>query len=369
MDRTSARLYALDPVGSEPVEPLAVAERRAYQRQLVEAFLVSRRATVGPDTVRHTISALRANFLPWLEECNRFVWEVRPEDLDEWALGLKSALKTRTHHQYFAQVDQFYAWLIARRSAEIRQRLGVEVRNPVDRFNRARRLPEDERLVPVPREEVLRFFLAASRARIETAVSDVKWLQACRNYALWMVLNWAGLRRMEAATLERDGIDLVAGTIRVREGKGGKGRLVHVQPPLAAVLRWYLHEVRTQARCAGRVPLVFLSARDGALHPDAIRNLLHAEQIVARLPPEEQFTCHGFRRAYATRLYKTLREEDFRDPLVYVQGQLGHAYLSTTQRYCQLDDDYRYFLVRDAAAALTRHYAAHATTNGSEEAQ
>jgi len=39
-----------------------------------------------------------------------------------------------------------------------------------------------------------------------------------------------------------------------------------------------------------------------------------------------------------------------------VQQQLGHEYLSTTQRYCQLDDDYRYFLVQQAAEALIEHY-------------
>lgn len=347
---------------------LTCSRRTTYQHELLDAFLVSRRATVGREAVRHTLSALRANFLPWLQERGLFVWEVGPEDLDAWALGLKNALKTRTHHQYFAQVDQFYAWLVTRCGPEIRRRLGVEVRNPVDRFNRARQLPEDERLVPVPREEVIAFFLAASRARIAAAASDVKWLQACRNHALWMMLNWAGLRRMEAAALERDDIDLVSGTIRVRAGKGGKGRLVHIQPPLAAVLRWYLHEVRPQAPCAWRVPFLFLSPRDGALHPDAIRNLLHAEQVAARLPVEEHFTCHGFRRAFATRLYKSLRAEGFRDPLVYVQEQLGHAYLSTTQRYCQLDDDYRYDLMRDAAATLTRHYAAGAAADEGTEA-
>jgi len=356
--QAGARLYALETAPAKAADPMADAERGAYQRQLLEAFLVSRRATVGRDAVHNTLSALRANFLPWLEAPGLFAWDATPEDLDGWALGLKSALKTRTHHQYFTQVDQFYEWLIARRGAEIRRRLGVELRNPVDRFNRARRLPEDERLVPVPREEVIGFFLAASRAGVAAAVSDVKWLQACRNHALWSVFNWAGLRRMEAAVLVRDDIDLVSGVVRVRDGKGGKGRLVHVQPPLAAVLRWYLHEVRPQASCAWRVPLLFLNARNGALHPDAVRNLLHAEQVDARLPLDEQFTCHGFRRAFATRLYKALRAEGFRDPLVYVKEQLGHAYLSTTQRYCQLDDDYRYHLVRDAAAALTRHYAA-----------
>ena len=335
-----------------------MAEFAAYQRQLLADFLVSRRATTSPTTVHSALSALRANLFPWLEQRGLYVWEVTPGDLDAWAASLKNSVKTRTHHGYFAQVAHFYEWLVARRGDELRRRLGTVVTNPVDRFNRARRLPEGERLVPVPREEAIDYLLAASRARIEDAESDTKWLQACRNYALWTVLNWAGLRRAEAAALARNDVDLVAGTLRVAEGKYGKGRLVHIQPPLAPVLRWYVHDVRAQDPRGRRSPALFLSPRGHALHPGGIANLLHVEEVAAGLPAEDWFTPHGLRRAYATRLYKALRAQGFRDPLVYVKEQLGHEYVSTTQRYCQLDDDYKYFLVQEASAALTRHYAA-----------
>jgi len=99
-----------------------------------------------------------------------------------------------------------------------------------------------------------------------------------------------------------------------------------------------------------------VNGRRAALNTNALANLLRHELAKAGLPEEDRFACHGFRRAYATRLYKTLRQQGFRDPLVYIQEQLGHEYLSTTQQYCQLDDDYRYFLIQDAAQALMRHY-------------
>lgn len=258
-------LAVVAPTSAGPEEPLPVAEFATYQRQLLADFLVSRRATTSPTTVHSALSALRANLFPWLEQRGLYVWEVTPGDLDAWAASLKNSVKTRTHHGYFAQVAHFYEWLVARRGDELRRRLGIVVANPVDRFNRARRLPEGERLVPIPREEVIDYFLAASRSRIQDAASDAKWLQACRNYAL---------------------------------------------------------------------------------------------------PAEDWFTPHGLRRACATRLYKALRAQGFRDPLVYVKEQLGHEYLSTTQRYCQLDDDYKYFLVQEASAALTRHYAAGASQTG-----
>jgi len=55
VDQLGARLYALQPASHELAESLPVAERGAYQRELLEAFLVSRRATVGRDAVHHTL--------------------------------------------------------------------------------------------------------------------------------------------------------------------------------------------------------------------------------------------------------------------------------------------------------------------------
>jgi hypothetical protein len=81
-----------------------------------------------------------------------FVWNVSPEDLDAWAVALRHSVATRTHTGYFAAVACFYDWLVVRQAGQIENLIGISVRNPVDRFNRARRLSEGERLVPVPRE-------------------------------------------------------------------------------------------------------------------------------------------------------------------------------------------------------------------------
>ena len=85
-----------------------------------------------------------------------FVWDVSPEDLDEWAVALRNCGVTRTHTGYFAAVACFYDWLVVRQAEQIEKLIGVSVRNPVDRFNRTRRLSEGERLVPVPREATIR---------------------------------------------------------------------------------------------------------------------------------------------------------------------------------------------------------------------
>jgi site-specific recombinase XerD len=281
---------------------------------------------------------------------------VSPEDLDAWAVALRNCVATRAHAGYFAAVACFYDWLVMRQAGQIERLIGVSVRNPVDRFNRARRLSEGERLVPVPREATIRYFLAFCRKAIDlSAGSDIKWLQACRSYTMCLVLNWAGLRRAELAALSNQDVDLEAGIIQVVDGKGHRGRLVQIQPRLAPTLRWFVQEIRPQM-VGHHDRVLFLSSYGRSFSPGALSHLLHVQQVAARLPVEDQFTAHGFRRAYATRLYKDLRAQRVRDPLVFVQHQLGHEYLSTTQRYCQLDDDFRHLLAQEAASSLVDLY-------------
>jgi site-specific recombinase XerD len=337
-------------------DQLPLEQWPAFQAQLIENFLISRRATVSRQSVRVAVSALRANLLPWLQAHHRFVWNVSPEDLDEWAVALRNCVATRTHTGYFAAVACFYDWLVVRQAEQIERLIGVSVRNPVDRFNRARRLSEGERLVPVPREATIRYFLAFCRKAIDlTAGSDIKWLQACRSYTMWLVLNWAGLRRAELAALNTQDVDLEAGIIQVVDGKGHRGRHVQIQPRLAPTLRWFVQEIRPQM-VGHRERVLFLSSYGRCFSPGALSHLLHVQQVAAHVAIEDQFTAHGFRRAFATRLYKDLRTQRVRDPLVFVQHQLGHEYLSTTQRYCQLDDDFRHLLAQEAASALVELY-------------
>ena len=222
-------------------------------------------------------------------------------------------------------------------------------------FSRGARAAHED-LVPVPREEAIGFFLAYAKNAIGIAESDVKWYQAARNYALWMLANWAGLRRAELIALVGSDVDLDAGLITVRSGKGGKGRMVHIQPALVRSLRWYMQEVRSQTIASKGSDPFFVSCRGRPFSEGGVAELLQRELLRAGLSAEDRFTLHGFRRAFATRLYKQLRSAHVRDPLVYVQYELGHRYLSTTQHYCQLDDAYKASLAREAGVALVNRY-------------
>ncbi len=152
-----------------------------------------------------------------------------------------------------------------------------------------------------------------------------------RDRALLEVLYGAGLRVSEAVALEIDDLRGEAGglTVRVRNGKGGKDRLVPLGSRAAESLQEWLdvrHEVATSKSPAKRV---FLGARGGPLSARVAREVVYrrCQQTGARTVVGP----HGLRHSFATHLLQSgcgLRS---------IQAMLGHASLSTTQRYTHLD--------------------------------
>ncbi len=134
----------------------------------------------------------------------------------------------------------------------------------------------------------------------------------------------AGLRCREICQVRTDDVldDLVGHSLVVR-GKGDHQRTVPITDELAIELR---------RQDAG---YVFPGKIDGHLSPARV-----SELISEALPPG--VTAHQLRHRYGTRAYQ-LGGRDVRA----VQRLLGHAYVSTTQVYVDVDDD----AVRRAALA------------------
>ncbi|MBC7800058.1 MAG: tyrosine-type recombinase/integrase, partial [Gemmatimonadaceae bacterium] len=153
--------------------------------------------------------------------------------------------------------------------------------------------------------------------------SDVAAVQA-RDTALFTLLYGAGLRIHEALLLDVGSVPPGAATLLVR-GKGGKERLVPllpaVQDRLAAWLA--LHpDRRTDA------PL-FRGVKGKRLDARVARRTMEAFRSMAGLPAHA--TPHALRHSFATHLLAG--GADLRS----IQDLLGHASLSTTQRYTSVD--------------------------------
>ena len=149
-----------------------------------------------------------------------------------------------------------------------------------------------------------------------------------RDKALLAILYGCGLRISEALSLGRDqimGASERTGTLRVL-GKGGKERVVPVLPAVAGMVRDYLDACPHDPGPDG--PL-FLGRRGKRLNAAVAQKQMRSVRRALGLP--ETATPHAMRHSFATHLLAG--DGDLRT----IQELLGHASLSTTQRYTDVD--------------------------------
>ncbi|HTH27655.1 MAG TPA: tyrosine recombinase XerC [Sphingobium sp.] len=149
------------------------------------------------------------------------------------------------------------------------------------------------------------------------------WI-AARDWAVLLLLYGAGLRIGEALSLT--GATLPAGeTLRVT-GKRGKTRIVPLLPQVRSAIEDY---ARLCPWGLSKDTALFRGARGGALDPAIVRRAVRAARRGLGLP--ERTTPHALRHSFATHLLG--RGADLRS----LQELLGHASLSSTQIYTQVD--------------------------------
>ena len=153
--------------------------------------------------------------------------------------------------------------------------------------------------------------------------------RALRDRALVELLYGAGLRVSEAVELSRASVDLDARLVRV-VGKGDKERIVPLGRPAAEAVRRYLALGRPHLDRRHRSAL-FLNARGGALTRAGAFLILRRLAEKAGLEPKRVHP-HLLRHSFATHLLEG--GADLRS----VQEMLGHADLSTTERYTHVSD-------------------------------
>jgi len=151
-------------------------------------------------------------------------------------------------------------------------------------------------------------------------------LQAARDVALFTLLYGAGLRIAEALALNLVDAPLPGRDAALRVvGKGAKERLVPVLPAVRVAMAAYL---KHRGAGAPGDPL-FLGARGGRLDAAVAQKSLREFRRLAGLP--EHATPHALRHSFATHLLGAGAD------LRAIQDLLGHASLSTTQRYTAVD--------------------------------
>ncbi len=175
---------------------------------------------------------------------------------------------------------------------------------------------------------------STSRRRPPEVLSEaeaIALLKACstrapsgvRNRALIAVLWRCGLRISEALGLELRDVDLDAGTVRVRHGKGDRSRTVGLDEQTTALLaRWI--DRRKKLGPGARAP-IFCTLQGGRLDSSYVRRLL--PRLAAKAGIDRRVHAHGLRHTYAAEL---AREGT---AINVIRDALGHTSLAVTDRY------------------------------------
>ena len=174
---------------------------------------------------------------------------------------------------------------------------------------------------------------ALSRIDAETLAAEAGTLAAepwiaARDAALVLLLYGCGLRAAEALGLARRDAPLPGGppSLRVR-GKGAKERDVPVLPVVREAVAEYIR--LCPYSLAADAPL-FRGVRGGPLNDRLLRLTLQRARLALGLP--EHASPHALRHSFATHLLQAGAD------LRAIQELLGHASLSTTQRYTAVDE-------------------------------
>jgi integrase/recombinase XerC len=152
-----------------------------------------------------------------------------------------------------------------------------------------------------------------------------------RDRALFELLYATGMRVSEAAGLDLEDVDFASRLLRVT-GKGNKERIAPFGEAAEEALAAYLpirRERRRRVADPGDGDPVFVNTRGGRLTTRSMARLLKRRLRAAGLPAE--ISPHALRHSFATHLLEAGAD------LRAIQELLGHASLSTTQKYTHLD--------------------------------
>ncbi len=264
----------------------------------------------------HTIAAYGRDlsaFLGFLEEhfgepaSLAALFDLRPADFRAWLARHAAGGRARSSTaRALSVVRGFFAWLARNDYGE-------------NHAIHAVRTPK------VPHSIPKALSLGEARDTLEAAgdLSNVEWIVQ-RDIAILTLLYGCGLRIAEALSLTLR--EAPTGDSLTITGKGGKQRMVPVLPVVREALGAYLDACPWPI--AADDPL-FLGARGGPLRARIVQRQMQRLRGLLGLP--ETATPHALRHSFATHLLAMGGD------LRAIQELLGHASLSTTQRYTEVD--------------------------------
>ena len=263
------------------------------------------------DVSPHTLTAYRSDLAQFLLFALREKGEtVAAQDIEHLFLrrylaGLSKNTRKSSIGRKLAAIRSFFRFLLRR---------GSIGRNPAE-------------LIATPKkEQKLPFHLDIDQATILMEAPDNDRKYALRDRAMLELLYSSGLRVSELTGLNIGELDLAGGMVRVT-GKGGKERIVPVGSRALEAIRAYLDQ---RSDCTTGSAL-FLNSRGGRINRRSVARTVDAH--VLRIAAFKRISPHTLRHTFATHMLEGGAD------LRAIQELLGHASLSTTQKYTHVSID------------------------------
>jgi len=155
--------------------------------------------------------------------------------------------------------------------------------------------------------------------------------KAIRDKALLELLYATGMRVTELVSLDLEDINLASATVRVRQGKGSKERIIPIHSRAVEALREYLAKARRMLLKSPDERALFLNHRGERLTRQGLWLII--KQYVREAGIKTEVTPHTLRHSFATHLLNGKAD------LRHVQELLGHANISTTQIYTHISSE------------------------------
>lgn len=259
----------------------------------------------------HTLEAYRrdicqfATFVAAEKGEHATVGEIDHLLLRRYLAGLGKSLKKSSIGRKLAAIKSFFHYL---------QRLGLISGNPAELIS----TPKKENRLP------FHLNIDQTTTLVEAPQADAE--HAVRDRAVLELLYSCGIRVSELTALNIGDLDLAAEMLRVM-GKGGKERIVPVGSKAIAAVAGYLSE-------RGNPPVnfpMFLNTRGDRINRRSIARII--DRHVSQISSFRKISPHTLRHTFATHMLEGGAD------LRAIQELLGHASLSTTQKYTHLSID------------------------------
>ena len=250
-------------------------------------------------------------FYEFLKEEGRWGAEPAPADVNEAAVTsfvyrLHGGCRKVSIARKLSAIRSFFRFLI---------RKGLAASNPAELVA----TPKAEKYLPaVLTAEEAKSLVEAPALKNEGAGEN---RNALRDLAILEVLYSSGIRVSELTGLDMKDIDLTAGTLKVL-GKGGKERIAYLGDYAKGSLKAYI------AERGGHGGPVFPGRGAARITPRTVQRLVKIYTASCGITKDP--TPHALRHSFATHLL------DAGADLRSIQELLGHAKLSTTQRYTKV---------------------------------